>query len=219
MTGLLVVRDRRDRIIALDSVEPPLIEWVNAQETYSYMDDIDGELDPDAPEKDRPAFYLPRIPTPELRIDDPDFALDVFFLGWWFVSARMRDALALRDDEAVFRTADFVGVPGPARLGYSVVAPIHHLDGIDPERSDIETIGDPANPRYWELAIGGETPPRVSLRPDLHAPAPLFYMDRTDWLMITQEAAARVRAAGIDDAFFDEPGPIYGSWMQGPPRA
>ena len=182
------------------------------------MDEIDGELDPEAPEKERPAFYLPQIPVPELRIDDPDFALDMFFMGLWFVSRRMHDGLGLRDDEAIFRTANVVGAPAPMRLGYAAVAPIHHLDGIDPDRSDIETMGDPASHSFcWRLAIGGETLPKVTLRPGLHAPAPLFYMDRTDWLMITQEAAQRVRSAGITNVFFDKPSPIYGSWMHGPP--
>lgn len=215
---MLIVRDQRAVIIALDSGTVPAIAWVNQQETYHRMDEIDGEIDPEAPEKERPAFYLPQIPVPELRIDDPDFALDMFFMGWWIVSARMRDALALRDDEAVFRTASVVGASGPARLGYAAVAPIHHIDGIDPERSDIDQINDPSSPfYYWRLARTIKTKPRVALRPGLRAPAPLFYMDRTDWTMITQEAAQRVRSAGITNVFFDEPGPIYGSWMDGPP--
>lgn len=182
------------------------------------MDEIDGELDPEASEKDRPSFYLPQIPVPELRIADPDFALDMFFIGWWIVSARMREALALCDEEAVFRTAKVVGAPGPARLGYAAVAPIHHLDGIDPEQSDIEEINEPGSPfYYWRLASRVMAKPRVTLRCGLQAPAQLFYMDRTDWLMITEAAAQRVRSVGITNVFFDDPGPIYGSWMNGPP--
>ena len=216
---MFIVRDQRALIAALDTGTPSSrLSWVNARETYHRMDEIDGELDPEAPEKDRPSFYLPQIPVPELRIDDSDFALDMFFMELWIVSARMRDALALRDDDAVFRTVSVVGAPGPARLGYTAVAPIHHLDGIDPERSDIYEINDPGSPHYcWQLDIYDNKRPRLALRPGLQAPAPVFYMDRTDWLMITAEAAQRVRAAGITNVFFDEPGPIYGSWMNGPP--
>lgn len=219
MSALFIVRDQRPLIAELDTNTPSArLSWVNAQDTYYRMDEIDGELDPDAPEKDRPAFYLPQVPVPELRIDDPDFALDMFFMGWWMVSARMRDALALRDDEAVFRTANVFGAPGPARLGYVAVEPIHHVDGIDPERSDIHEINDRDSPHYyWRLDSKDNKKPRVALRPDIQAPAPLFYMDRTNWLMITGEAAQRVRAAGITNVFFDEPGPFYGSWMDGPP--
>ncbi|WP_419809776.1 imm11 family protein [Sphingomonas sp.] len=217
MSPLLIVRDHRSQLIALRSDTPPAIEWVNAQETYHRMDEIDGEFDPDVAARLRPAFYLAHTPPPELRIDDPDFDLDMFFIGLWIVSARMREALALRDDEAIYRDASVTGAPGPARLGYAAVGPIHHLDGIDPERSDIEEISERTSPHYyWELASSELTKPRVALRPGLRAPAPLFYMDRTDWLMITEEAAQRVRTADITNIFFDEPGPIYGSWRSGP---
>lgn len=218
MSMFLVVRDQRDKLRRLRSVEPPAIEWVNAQETYHRMDEIDGEHDPEDFEKQRPAFYLSRTPVPELRIDDPGFDLDMFFIGRWTMSARMRDALALTDDEAVCRAANVVGAPEPARLGYAAVEPIHHVDGIDPERSEIWEINDRDSPDYyWKLDIHNNKRPLVALRPDLRAPAPLFYMDRTNWLMITAEAAQRVRAAGITNVFFDEPGPRYGSWMIGPP--
>ena len=217
MSALFIVRDDRQKMMALRSKSPPAIEWTNSQKIYHRMDEIDGEVEPDAPEKDQPSFYLPQIPAPELRIDDPDFALDMFFIGWWMVSARMREALALRDDEAVFRTANVTGAPGPARLGYAAVAPTHHLDGIDPERSDIDEINDPGSPHYyWELSRSIDKKPRVALRPGLQAPAPLFYMSRTNWVMITDKAAQRVRSAGITNVFFDEPGPVYGSWMDGP---
>lgn len=218
MSVLFIVRDQQPLIAAIDNGTPSPFKWINAQETYHRMDEIDGELDPEVAASLRPAFYLPQIPTPELRIDDPDFALDMFFMGWWMVSARMRTALALRDDEAVFRDAIVAGAPGPTRLGYTAVAPTNHVDGIDPERSDIKEFNEPGSPGYhWRLDSKNNKKPRVALRADLQAPAPLFYMDRTDWLMITGEAAQRVRSAGITNVFFDEPGPIYGSWMHGPP--
>ena len=209
---MLVVRDNRERMLALQLQTPPSIAWANADAAYRRMDELDETLDPDAPERDRPAFHLQHIPAPELRIDDPSFALDMFFIGLWFVSARMRAALGLQDDAAVFRAAEVSGAARVRERGYAAFAPLHHLDGIDPDRSDIERLGEGPG-SSWRLAAGGATPPRVSLRHDRPAPAPLFYMDRTDWLMITREAADRVRAAGINEVFFDAPTPAYGSWM------
>ena len=209
---MLVVRDNREHMLALQLQTPPAIAWTNAEAAYQRMDELDATLDPDAPERDRPAFHLQHIPAPELRIDDPSFALDAFFLGLWFMSARMRAALGLKDSEAVVRCANVAGGPGAEALGYAAVAPLHHLDGVDPDRSDIERLGDGPG-SLWRLATDGESPPRVVLRSDLPAPAPLFYMDRTDWLMITSDGAERVRAAGVLDVFFDEPTPRYGSWM------
>lgn len=215
---MLVVRDRRQTMLALQSTEPPAIEWSNADAAYRRMDELDADLAPDSPERDRPAFHLPHIPAPELRIDDPDFTLDMFFLGYWFVSARARDALGLNPADVVYRMAQVAGAGPPARLGYAAMAPVHHLDGIDPARSDVEWFGDAGVPTsYWELATGGEDPPRVALRRDLSAPAPAFYMARTDWLMVTPEAADRMRSAGIQDVFFDNPCPAYGSWMTAGP--
>lgn len=214
MSPVLVVRDARERMLALQSTEPPLIEWTNAAACYHRLDELDAALAPDAPEKDKPAFHLPHIPAPEVRIDDPEFAADLFFLGYWFVSERARNALRLADSDAVFREARVVGANGPARLGYAAMAPVHHLDGIDRDGSDVEWFGEVGAPTsYWELASGGDAPPRVTLRPDLSAPAPVFYMSRTDWLMITQEAADRMRAAEVRGVFFDNPVPAYGSWM------
>ena len=209
---MLIVRDNREIMLALQLRTPATIEWVNADAAYQRMDELDETLDPDAPERDRPASYLQHIPAPELRIDDPGFALDAFFIGLWFVSARMRAALGLADSEAVFRAVDIAGAPQARGLGYAAIAPVHHLDGIDPDRSDIERLGEGPG-SSWRLASDGESPPRVALRRELPVPAPLFYMDRTDWLMITREAAERVRSAGIGDVFFDEPMPAYGSWM------
>lgn len=209
---MLVVRDNREIMSALQLDAPAKIEWVNADAAYQRMDELDETLDPEAPERDRPAFHLQHIPAPELRIDDSSFTLDAFFIGLWFVSARMRAALGLEDSEAVFRTADITGAPQARSLGYAAIAPVHHLDGIDPDRSDIERLGEGPD-SSWRLAFDGDSPPRVALRGELPAPAPLFYMDRTDWLMITREAAERVRSADIGDVFFDEPTPAYGSWM------
>ena len=201
-------------MLALQSTEPPVIEWTNASACYHRMDELDAALAPDAPEKDRPAFHLPHVPAPTLRINDPEFAADLFFLGYWFVSERARDALRLEDGDVVFRTAHVVGADGPARLGYAAMAPVYHLDGIDPERSDVEWFGEVGAPTsYWELALSGIARPRVALRRDLSAPAPVFYMSRTDWLMVTREAADRMRAAGLRGVSFDDPSPAYGSWM------
>lgn len=211
---IFIVRDQRALMLTLMSATPPGIAWVNAAETYDEMDEIEATLGLDAPERDRPAVYLRQISAPRLRIDDPDFALDAFFAGMWFVSARMRAALALTDEDVVYRTADVTGsalhLP---TLGYAAMAPVHHADGIDPTRSDIERIGSDGPLEYWQLAMHNAEPPKVALRDDFVAPAPLFYMDRTDWLAITAEAVDRVRSAGIDSVDFDNPFPAYGSWM------
>ena len=211
---LFVVRDERAHVLALQSTVPPAIEWVNAADAYRRMDEIDATLDPDAPERDRPATYLPHIPAPKLRIDAPEFALNAFFLGLWFVSARMRAALDLGAEDVLYREADVTGASRASAMGYAAMAPVHHAVGIDPDRSDIERFGDGDGPTsYWQLATDRAGPPKVTLRPGFAAPAPLFAMDRTDWLVITADVAARVRAARIVDVHFDDPFPAYGSWM------
>ena len=217
---MLIVRDQRERVIALQSTTPPALEWANAAESYERMDEIDATLDPDAPERDHPAVYLAQLPAPQLRINDPAFALNAFFLGVWFMSNRMRAALGLADADIVVRAADIVGgAPQLSALGYAAVAPVHHGDGIDPDRSDVEVFGEAgASTSHWALAIRGDVLPKVGLRSGFLPPAPLFYMDRTDWLMITREAAERVRSACIDDVSFEEPGPAYGSWMTSRPE-
>lgn len=213
--SVFVVCDQRARVLDLQDATPPTLEWVNAEEAYERMDEIEATLEPDSPERDRPAIYLAQMPKPQLRINDPAFTLNAFFLGVWFMSERMRAALDLAAADIVVRAADIVGNASHlSALGYAAIAPTQHGDGIDPERSDIERLGDAeASTGYWELAIRGDVVPKVALRSDFSPPAPLFNMDRTDWLMITREAVERVRSAGIADVIFDQPVPSYGSWM------
>ena len=212
--SMLVIRDQRASVLALQRAIPPALEWVNIREACEYMDEIDATLDPDSPERNHPATYLAQVPPPQLRINDPGFALNAFFLGFWFMSEKMRIALNLADADVVVRSAKLIGAaPQLSAFGYAAIAPVHHGDGIDPDRSDIEHSGGIGASNYWDLATFGDVLPRVALRSEFSPPASLFYMDRTDWLMITPEAAERVRLAGIEDVMFDDPVPAYGSWM------
>lgn len=211
-----IVRDWRQPVLDLDVLEErdggvyrrSILR--NESEINYAKDEVDAQINPDTPDNERGPLWFAAIPTPQLVIPDPNFALSLFYCGEWFASRRMREVLALQEDEVVYRPADLSGSAEPVRLlDYWAFTLIEHADGIDPESSDVERIyGKNGEVLYWSPALltGPNDPwPQVNLRPDFVAPAPMFYMDRTDWLMVTDELKQRIEAAGFDDVRFAPP--------------
>ena len=185
------------------------MEWVNRYEAHMSMDKADDLLPPDYPEELRERFYFDHIPTPTLAFPDRHERHDLFFLGLWFASRRLLDALGAGVDSLILKAAEVEQGPEHARAaGYYALTPLHHADAVDPERSAIRNSLDAdGNAVYWNVAYPppATPPPYVTFKPGFEPPAPVFKLIRTDWLMMTSAAARAIYEAGIETVRFLPP--------------
>ena len=157
------------------------------------------------------------IPEPILRITDPDFRLDYFFVSQQFVSARLRSVIGLGPDAIVYRDVDTRQSSAAVQAqDYNMLYVVHRANPFDASRM-------PGRVRPVRQEDGSlrdewiaETPERPNLskaveiffREDFQPPAPIFRTIGWDFTLATDDFAERVMRAGIAEmAFLQIDGP------------
>lgn len=151
-------------------------------------------------------------PPLQLVITEPEIAPHYFNIGFEFVSADMRAAMALADDDVQWFPVDATGSTSEVvARDYRVLHVVHYADPFDRGTSD--GGGQPYYRRdgtveqRWDLRLPDPRlgPIKVGFRSDFVAPAPLFRTVPAGWTLVTDDVAERVGAAGIDDVRFYSP--------------
>ena len=153
-------------------------------------------------------------PEDVLRIDDPSFALDHFFLRDGYASARLRKAFALDPDEIAYRPVDTTHCFEAARArDYQAFLPLKVANPFDPARmpGHVRPVRqeDGSVRDTWMLdqliPQPGKPVAPVWFRPDFVPPAPLFRpMGIPPWTLATEAFAARITQAGVTGIAFQE---------------
>lgn len=139
-----------------------------------------------------------------LRVEEPGFAPDYIPLGPDFVSARLREAMA------VGLPVDMTGSTELAKAqDYRVLRPLVTAPVLDIEAADgewIDYIGaNGVSIRRWHFKVGNrpdEMETFIRWRADVTPQADLFLEGHVFWLLATDALKQRVEAAGITDMGF-----------------
>lgn len=145
-----------------------------------------------------------------LELTEPGFAPDFLELGFPLVSEELRDAIGL--DEPTIQWLD-VDASGSTQAvidkNYRIMRVLSAAKAVDTVRSDGETreIADASGDgvvSIWVHATSGphQPPSAFFWLPDFTPPTPVFYESLKQVVLFTDEVAARVIAAGIDDVIF-----------------
>ena len=155
-----------------------------------------------------------RLPKAILRIDDPSFDLDYFARRGHYASARLRSALALRDDEIAYRPVDTSSCPEAARAkDYEAFLPLKVANPFDPARMPgrVRSVrqDDGSSRDEWVVEPpfdpGVSAPLQVYFKPGFEPPAPLFRpMGMPAWTFATEDLADRVSRTDITGIAFQE---------------
>lgn len=186
--------------------DPPRIAIHNADAVIEYLEN-DWETTIEEPGTGR-RLLDPPPPTIELAVTEPNFAPDVFIHETFYISAALREAMALDSDDVQWFPVDARrSTPEVRAKRYCMMHATRQADPIDYARSEgvwldlRDPWGEPY--RVWQAqAPGGEARrARMVWRDDFVPPAPLFSC-LTGGDLVTDDLAERVRAAGLDGVVF-----------------
>ena len=197
-----------EQVTRLEQRRPPRFEIANRDLIAASLRAAD-ESSPAKAATDQDPLRFAAMPAPLLRIGQRGFAPDYIWVGLYFASARLRDALDLGAGVVEYRDVDATGSGAAARAAdykvFRVVAQAEPVDlarmyGHEPDR---EADGSPTIP--WLLSVGGPhaTPRRTVWRDGFVPPAPLF-RDQTGRLIATDVLAERVTRARLTDVVFQD---------------
>jgi hypothetical protein len=139
----------------------------------------------------------------ELTITEPSFCPDFLHEQAWFVSARLREVLALDEAVAQYLPVDDRRSHPAARAQDYRLLHVHAVrDAIDPARAKLMTLDYPElDGRVSRQVVGVET---IVWRADFVADVPLFRDPRDQRVFATDALAERVLRAGIADMAFQD---------------
>ena len=154
----------------------------------------------------------PLPPPLQLRVTEPGIAPNYFNIGYEFVSAKLRKAMALDGDDVQWFEVDARGsTPEIVAQDYRVLHVVHWADALDRERTNGEMtdhyLADGSIEQRWNLPMPdpNAAPLRIAFRHDFVAPAPIFRTLPTMWTLVTDDLADRVVRSGIEDVVFYSP--------------
>ena len=186
---------------------PSLLELVNRREINIHWDLVDHDM-ADHEVWERAAMKFRGGPAEIIRIAEPSFDVDYFFIRNDYASAALRAVFALRPDEIAYRQIDTSQLNPSARaMRYEAFLPLKVANPFDPVRmrGSIRSVRqeDGSSRNEWVL----DPPPPtqgvpeampVYFRPDFEPPAPLFRaMGFLGSVFATEELADRVTRAGM----------------------
>lgn len=186
--------------------DPPRISIHNADEFVEYLEN-DWSTTVEEPGTGR-KLLQPPPPTIQLVVTEPGFAPDLFIHETFYISAALRDAMALHPDDAQWFPVDASrSTPEVQAKRYAMMHPTREADPLDYDRSEgvwldlVNVMGEPY--RIWEArAPNGELrPARLVWRDNFVPPAPYFF-SLMHGEFVTDELADRVRRAGLEGVAF-----------------
>ena len=202
----------QNRVDGMQGATPPKAEVVNLGAIYDVLFGPPGsKREPVAEGVHLPvsARDLSAMPTPRFRIAPPKFAFDFFILGLPTVSDRLARTLALPPDAVRYIDVDCSECPPRVReMGYKVLNITTYANPLDRQRTGPGHFVDLTTPDgdtfVWvtEPSHRSATAPVIAWRDDFVAPAPLFNVPGSAWMLATEELAARVADAGFKDVAF-----------------
>ncbi|WP_375403176.1 imm11 family protein [uncultured Sphingomonas sp.] len=147
------------------------------------------------------------MPVPLLRLTHPDFAPNLLHWGIQYVSAELRDALALGPDVVEYLPVDSSRSSAAAcARDYMVMNVLNTRELIDLNRVAHERVMLPVEfgrPEMRETVIR-KPEQRIYWREDFVPDVPLFHAAHSPWIIATDAFAERVLRSGVADVEFQD---------------
>jgi hypothetical protein len=204
----------QNRVDALAGKAKPKVEVVNAAEIQNAL------LGP--PEAPRPPLHgkihhpiaaedWSSLPRPKLRVAEPGFRFDLFRLSLEFVSEKLAQAFASAGASPDYLPVDCTECTTEVQdKGYQTLNVTVFANPLDRDRTrpadfvDVESEGESTFVWVPGMPHPNQPAPAICWRNDFEPPAPMFRVPGTGWTLVTEELAAAITNAGLEDvAFFD----------------